>query len=88
LLVGHSLGGGLASAVSEPNDKVITFNKASAGIISPSTETKANETAYRWSGDIISGLSVFDKHKPITIGTFQDPFTAHRLSNVENAIFV
>ena len=89
LLVGHSLGGGLASAVSEPNDKVITFNKASAGFISPSTETKANETAYRWNGDIISGLSVFDKHKPNTIGRLEDPFNAHRLSNIEkNAIFV
>lgn len=88
LLVGHSLGGSLASAVSEPNDKVITFNKGSAGFISPSTETKANETAYRWNGDVISGMSVFDKHKPTTIGTFEDPLTAHRLSNIENAIFV
>jgi hypothetical protein len=83
LLVGHSLGGSLASAVSEPNDKVITFNKGSAGIISPSTETKANETAYRWNGDVISGMSIFDKHQPITIGGYKDPFSAHHLSNIE-----
>ena len=83
LLVGHSLGGSLASAVSEPTDKVITYNKGSAGFVGPATETKANETAYRWNGDILSGMSVFDKHKPITLGGFKDPISAHHLSNIE-----
>lgn len=83
LLVGHSLGGSLASAVSEANDKVISYNKGSAGFVGPATETKANETAYRWNGDILSGMSVFDKHKPITLGSFKDPISAHHLSNIE-----
>jgi hypothetical protein len=83
LLVGHSLGGSLASAVSEPNDKVITYNKGSAGFVGPATETKANETAYRWNGDILSAMSVFDKHKPITLGGFKDPISAHHLSNIQ-----
>ena len=83
LLMGFSLGGSLASAVSEPNDKVITYNKGSAGFVGPATETKANETAYRWNGDILSGMSVFDKHKPITLGSFKDPISAHHLSNIE-----
>ena len=83
LLMGFSLGGSLASAVSEPNDKVITYNKGSAGFVGPATETKANETAYRWNGDILSGMSVFDKHKPITLGGFKDPISAHHLSNIE-----
>jgi len=89
LLFGHSLGGSLASAVSEPNDKVITFNKGSAGFIGPATETKANEIAYRWNGDILSGMTLFDEHKPIAIGDLRDPNSAHRLSNLENnTIFV
>ena len=83
LLVGHSLGGSLASAVSEANDKVISYNKGSAGFVGPATETKANETAYRWNGDILSAMSVFDKHKPITLGTYKDPLSAHHLSNIE-----
>ena len=83
LLVGHSLGGSLASAVSEANDKVITYNKGSAGFVGPATETKANETAYRWNGDILSAMSVFDKHKPITLGGFKDPISAHHLSNIQ-----
>ena len=83
LLMGFSLGGSLASAVSEPNDKVITYNKGSAGFVGPATETKANETAYRWNGDILSGMSVFDKHKPITLGSYKDPISAHHLSNIE-----
>ena len=83
LLMGFSLGGSLASAVSEPNDKVITYNKGSAGFVGPATETKANETAYRWNGDILSGMALFDKHKPITLGSFKDPISAHHLSNIE-----
>ena len=83
LLMGFSLGGSLASAVSEPNDKVITYNKGSAGFVGPATETKANETAYRWNGDILSGMSVFDKHKPITLGSYKDPISAHHLSNIQ-----
>ena len=87
LLFGHSLGGSLASAVGEANDKIITYNKGSSGFIGPATQTKSNETSYRWNGDVVSALSVFDKHAPITLGNYKDPLSSHHLNNIKN-VFV
>lgn len=80
-VVGHSLGGSLASAVGEKGDKIVTYNKG-AGIFEPFGKSKSNETSYRWAGDIISAMSFFNSNKH-TLGSLKDPLTAHNRDNLD-----
>jgi len=53
-LVGHSLGGSLASAIGRDSDSIISFNKGNGLIPSTATKTKSNEKSYRIKGDLVS----------------------------------
>lgn len=80
-IIGDSLGGSLASEVGRTsNDQVLTFNKG-AGLLEPLTMTKTNEKSYRWKGDIVSGLSIFNKNQH-TIGDWKPPLVAHNYENL------
>ena len=83
-LAGHSMGSSLANAIGSKNDDIYTFNKG-VGFNNPNT--KKNEHAYRTNTDIISLLSVGDKHQN-SFGSFLDinPFHSHevdRLSEIK-----
>jgi hypothetical protein len=75
-IIGHSLGGSLASAVNtDPSDRVISYNKGQGlGINS----TKRNELALRHRGDVISLLG---SRKSTTIGDYKLPLSAHSLDD-------
>jgi hypothetical protein len=49
-VTGESLGGGIASLISSRNDKVSTYNKATA----PFQKSRNNENSYRIQGDAVS----------------------------------
>ena len=53
-LLGHSLGGSLASAIGKDDTEIITFNKGNSLIPSTATKTKPNEKSYRIKGDVVS----------------------------------
>lgn len=53
VVVGHSLGGSLASAIGDDDDDIITFNKGNT-LLSNTTTTKKNEKSYRVKGDVVS----------------------------------
>ena len=57
-IAGSSLGGYLASAISDKNDKVVTLNRPSI----PFTPIPKNETHYRVKGDVISLNGANAKH--------------------------
>lgn len=78
-IIGHSLGGSLASAVKTDTskDKVIGLDKG-VGIFG--NKSKSNEKAYRWSGDIISMLGKKQK----TLGNYiLNPLKAHDIDNLK-----
>ena len=80
-IIGHSLGGSLASAVnSDDRDRIITFNKG-AGLLHKSDQTKPNENAYRVNGDIESSLSSYDNNIKSLENTKHNP---HFLNNLDN----
>jgi len=89
-LIGHSLGGGLASSIGRPEDKIITYNKGH-GLFDPATKNKTNETHYRTPTDLVSFLSVFDNENNKYIG-FLNPMNylgvlpAHNLKRIENIL--
>ncbi len=53
-VVGHSLGGSLASAIGRDDDDIVSFNKGNSLIPSSATKTKKNEKSYRIKGDLVS----------------------------------
>jgi hypothetical protein len=59
-ITGHSQLGYYASKISQPTDKVITYNKASLG-----DTIKKNETHYRTALDPVSILTVGNKHSKV-----------------------
>lgn len=78
-LVGHSMGGGLASSIGSNNDLIYTYNKA------PSL-TKKNEKHYRTKGDTVSLLNKYDKNT-INLSNnkiIKNSFTSHSLDNLKN----
>ena len=83
-LIGDSLGGSLASAVggTDKKSKIYSFNKGT-GLFGNDTNNKSNEVAFRQSGDVVSGISVFNHNKPITLGARMDPLSAHNINNLE-----
>jgi hypothetical protein len=84
LLIGDSLGGSLASAVGgdDKRNRIYTFNKG-AGLLGKDTNNKVNEHAYRQNGDLVSTFSLFNKHKPITLGKKKkDPIASHNINNL------
>jgi len=83
-LIGDSLGGSLASAVggTDKKSKIYSFNKGT-GLFGNDTNNKSNEVAFRQSGDVVSGFSVFNHNKPITLGARMDPLSAHNINNLE-----
>ena len=68
-LVGHSLGGSLASSIGGKNDNIITYNKG-VGLIK-SHDEKANEKAFRHVLDPVSALGSL-KSNQTTIGNLND----------------
>lgn len=77
-IIGHSLGGSLASAVN--NDKKDTVKTLDKGATFFLDKTKMNETNYRWAGDLISVLSKKQK----TLGKIIiNPLKAHNINNLK-----
>lgn len=79
-LVGHSLGGSLASEIAEADDRVYTYNK---GIGHLMHKVKPNETAYRHILDPVSILSIGDTNTK-SIGNITDNiFTVHKTDQLD-----
>lgn len=77
-ILGHSLGGSLASAVnSDRRDTIVTYNKGQGfGVNS----TKSNEIALRHRGDIVSLLG---SRKSKSTGYVTTPLRAHGFSDFD-----
>ena len=82
LLVGHSMGGSLGSAVGSDKDLIYTFNKGAGGLFNHNTHTKANEHSYRMDGDIVSLLSKYNTRKTNTLGK-SNILNAHNTNNLK-----
>jgi putative lipase involved disintegration of autophagic bodies len=86
-VVGHSLGGSIASYIGSRSDKIITSNKgATIG-----QKTRANETHYRTRGDLVSILNASSKHTKAVKNTnfIRDPLSSHAVETLKNSkIFV
>ena len=85
-LAGHSLGGSLASALGQKDDKIVSYNKGAG--FGTATSNKKNETAYREASDLISAGSTNMKHQPKTmvgsVHSLLNPIQAHNINNLEN----
>jgi len=81
ILAAHSLGGSLVNAVGQKNDTIYTFNKG-VGFNNPNT--KKNEKAYRTSTDLISALSMFDKHQHNISGFDANLLHAHEIERLND----
>jgi hypothetical protein len=57
-ITGESLGGGIASLISGKNDRVSTYNKATA----PFQKSRKNENSYRVRGDAVSLFNANQKN--------------------------
>lgn len=78
-LLGHSLGGSIASRIGKNKDRIHTFNKGSTiGEIS-----RANEKSYRASGDVVSLLAPNTK----TIDKTVTNLRANQLPNQQPTFF-
>jgi hypothetical protein len=85
-LIGHSLGGTIASQVnkSDPHNEsnhVITFNKGSGSLFDSFRHKPENEDNYRQAGDLISVLDIGNSK---TLGYLQNPLSAHNTDNLIN----
>jgi len=85
-IVGHSLGGSLASASGSKKDHIVTVNKG-VGIGGIGQKIKRNETDIRTVTDPISLLSLTQKHKGKNItlpnSTILNPLKAHEWKNLK-----
>ncbi len=79
-LVGHSLGGGLASSIGSDKDTIISYNKAPSNYGS----NKKHEKAYRTSGDLVSLLSKFGKNTINLSNNNKNILKSHALENLKN----
>jgi hypothetical protein len=86
-VTGHSLGGAIAQYVGGGNDHIITYNKG----VTIGQPNRANETAYRTSGDLVSILGANNtgtvnlKNDNHHSGSFiRNALQAHDLSNIQN----
>jgi hypothetical protein len=92
-VVGHSLGSGIASYISDKNkDKVYTLDKATT----IGGKTRSNEQSYRTKGDVVS---IFNKNSKRTktldnpnkkskipiIGKVIDALNAHNVDNIKGS---
>lgn len=75
-VVGHSLGGAIASRIASDSDKIINYNSA----VLPGDKKRKNETTYRTRGDPISFFSKVDKALPATL---YDPHGTRHLKDVD-----
>lgn len=75
-VVGHSLGGSIASYVGKKEDKIITYNKgATIG-----QSNRKNETSIRTRGDPVSMFAKKDKELPFA-------FDAHNTNNLKKTSY-
>lgn len=78
---GYSLGGTIAGYIAGADDDVFTYNKG-ATIGQP---IRANETAYRTSGDIVSLADAgATRMKSLNKKATFNPLKAHELTNIKN----
>jgi hypothetical protein len=83
-LIGHSLGGTIASQVNKSDhspktNHVITFNKGSGSLFDSFRHKPENEDNYRQAGDLISFLDIGNSK---TFGYLQNPLSAHNTDNL------
>jgi hypothetical protein len=86
-VTGHSLGGAIAQYMSSKNDKVYTLDKgATIG-----QKTRTNESAYRSSGDLVSGMNANSKRMTTIpqngLGTlnYLNPLGSHNVDNIKKS---
>ena len=88
LLVGHSMGGSIGSAIGSDKDLIYTFNKGAGGLFNHNTHNKHNEHAYRMGGDIVSLLGKYNTRKSKTFKN-NDFLNAHNTNNlINNKIYI
>jgi len=63
-VVGHSLGGAIASGITRGDELAVTYNKAST----LGTTTRGNEQAFRQQGDLVSAMAA-GNHNMTTLST-------------------
>jgi hypothetical protein len=87
-VVGHSLGGSIASYIAGKNDKVSTLNSG----YTIGQKTKKNRTEYQVAGDAVSLLGSGQKHTKILSGNYKnsgfvplDALNAHKIRNIQDA---
>lgn len=86
-VTGHSLGGAIAQYMSSKNDKVYTLDKgATIG-----QKTRTNESAYRSSGDLVSGMNA-NSTRMTTIPqnglgmlNYLNPLGSHNVDNIKKS---
>jgi hypothetical protein len=86
-VTGESLGGGIASLISSKNDKVSTYNKATA----PFQKSRSNENSYRVRGDAVSlfnanhkNVKTLDNNHIIVPSVVSNILNAHSADNLKN----
>ena len=82
-VVGHSLGGSIASAVGSGKDEVYTYNKGVGLPILGKTKHNPNENAYRHHTDVISGLSAVDGNQQSFGNISTNSLTAHSTDQLD-----
>jgi hypothetical protein len=81
-VTGESLGGGIASLISSNNDKVSTYNKATA----PFQKSRNNEQSYRVQGDAVSLFNANHKNnKTLNNDHIIVPSVASNILNAHSA---
>jgi hypothetical protein len=87
-VVGHSLGGSIASYIAGNNDKVHTLNSG----YTIGQKTKKNREEYQVGGDIVSLFGSNQKHTHLISGNYRDSglipidvYNAHAISNIKNS---
>lgn len=85
-VVGHSLGGSIASDLKTRNDdQKITYNKgAGPRFLTGQDKNKKNEIALRNPGDLVSGFSSVAGGTKNVGRSYLNPLTSHSLSPIRN----